>query len=346
MSQSLSLSNTSEQARPAVSFRWRAAGVAGAVGLLHVIGWGAAFLMFQGSPAAMGLAVVAYTLGLRHGFDADHIAAIDNFTRRMVGRGERPAAVGLCFSLGHSSVVIAASLLIAVAAVELHGNFAALRETAATYSTLLSVSILLIIAPLNFSAAYRLYRSLRRGERPAEEAPSGLLTYLLRPLLRWRLQSWQTFFVGILFGLGFETATAIALLGIAAAEATHGLPLSAVMIFPLLFTAGMTLVDSSEGVFMTGAYGWALVEPQRKLVYNLVVTFLSALTAVVVGAVQLLLIIPAGDGAHSLFWRIIDLADDHFEELGATIIVAFALIWIGALAINRLRVPAGAQLYR
>jgi nickel/cobalt transporter (NiCoT) family protein len=328
-------------------FRLRLCIVLATIGFLQISAWGAAITAFWDSPSGLGLAAVAFALGLRHGFDADHIAAIDNFARRMVGRGERPAGVGLFFSLGHCSVVLGVSFMIAITALNLGDRFTHFRELSAFGSTLFSIFILFAIAPLNLAAAWRLYTALRESKsdrvRPVDVA-GGLMTILLRPLLRYKVRSWQMLFVGIVFGLGFETATAVALLGIAASEAGYGLPLSAVMVFPLLFTAGMTLVDTSQGIFMVGAYGWALVEPRRKLVYNLIVTSLSGFVALVVGIVELLTIMPRYVRKGS-FLELVDTANSHFEELGELIVAIFALT-VALFALARLRDLLNSYLRR
>ncbi len=294
--------------------------------------WAWAFAAFHNTPLLLGTALLAYGLGLRHAVDADHIAAIDNVTRKLMQAGQRPVAVGLFFSLGHASIVVAASAAVALAA----GRFGPTLETwhaiGGVVGTLISVGFLLGIAAANLLvllALRRTRRRLRAGEAvntdalPPALATRGPLTRLLRPLFALIGQSWHMYPLGVLFGLGFDTATEVALLGMSATEARHRLPVLAVMVFPALFTAGMALIDTADGVLMLGAYGWAYVEPLRKLTYNIAITLVSVIVALAVGGAELLGL--AGDQ-----WAI-DPAT--WSALGACIACVFALGW-GASALS------------
>jgi high-affinity nickel-transport protein len=271
---------------------------------------------------------MAYILGLRHALDADHIAAIDNVSRSLLGRGERATSVGLFFALGHSTVVTGASLAVGVAAIRMSAAFEQARAVAAVYSTLISVTVLIAIAPRNAWAAWRIYKG---EESTLTSAPRGLVSRVVRPILGFRLKSWQMFFVGALFGLGFETATAVALLGLSAAQASGGVSLASTMVFPLLFTAGMTLVDALDGIFMERAYGWALQDSRRHARYNLAVTSLSVLVAALVGGFELASVAHHAWGAVLPGAVMLEVVENHFEEIGAAIIIVFVVGWIVAI---------------
>jgi high-affinity nickel-transport protein len=263
----------------------------------NLAAWAWAFAAFRGSPLLIGTALLAYGFGLRHAVDADHIAAIDNVTRKLMAEGKRPIGVGFFFSLGHSTVVVLASVAIAVTAHTLRDRFPELVEAGGVVGTSVSALFLLVIAAVNLvilAGIWRLLCRVRRGERYGAEELDGLLAQrglfgrVFRGLFRLISRSWQMYPLGFLFGLGFDTATEIGLLGIAAAEATRGLSVASILIFPVLFTAGMSLVDTGDGIVMMGAYRWALVNPIRKLYYNLAITSLSVAVAVVVGGIEAL----------------------------------------------------------
>jgi nickel/cobalt transporter (NiCoT) family protein len=318
-------------ATPFCGYGMRAAIVIVTVTLLQLTGWSAVALVYHQNHTLLALSGMAYVLGLRHALDADHIAAIDNASRNIAGRGERAAGVGLFFALGHSSVVIVTTLVVAIAATRVTGVSAHLRELAALYSTFLSVVVLFLVAPRNILAAVGIYKTMKHGPATGEAggAPSiGLLARLLRPLLRLRVQSWHMLLIGILFGLGFETATAISVLALAGAQSGSGATIGTVMIIPLLFMAGMTLVDASDGLFMERAYGWALRNPMRHAVYNLIVTSLSALVALTVGSIELTAVMHHLFGDGSARSSALEYIDAHFDLLGGAIIVTFAVIWM------------------
>ncbi len=257
--------------------------------------WAWAILAFRHYPLLLGTALLAYGLGLRHAVDADHIAAIDNVTRKLMQERKRPVAVGFFFSLGHSTVVVLASAALAATAMALSKRFAAYHQLGGTIGTAVSALFLLAIAVMNLfilAAVWRAFQRVRRGGPLVEEdldtllAGRGLLARIFRPLFGMIRESWHMYPLGLLFGLGFDTATEIGLLGISAAEASRGLPIWSILVFPALFTAGMSLLDTTDSVLMLGAYGWAFVKPIRKLYYNLTITFVSVLTALLVGGIE------------------------------------------------------------
>jgi high-affinity nickel-transport protein len=307
-------------------------------------GW--AWAVFGGNPVLLATAFLAYTFGLRHAVDADHIAAIDNATRKLIETGRPAVTTGLYFSLGHASVVVLASLGIATAAASLQASFAPLMPWANTVATGFSALCLFALAIANTAvliAILRLFASLRRGEAPAESelrrllAKRGLLGRLLRGLFGLITRSWHMYLIGFLFGLGFDTATEIGVLALSAVEASHGLPLAAIMVFPALFAAGMALVDTLDAMLMDGAYRWASIEPARKLYYNLAVTLTSIVVAAAIGAIELLGLYGDNLASGGAFGRIVATLNDNFAPIGAAIVAVFAATWLTALLIWRLR---------
>jgi nickel/cobalt transporter (NiCoT) family protein len=283
-------------------------------------------------------------LGLRHAIDADHIAAIDNITRKLMQEGKRPITVGFFFSLGHSTVVFAASLLIALTASSVQQRFPGLIEVGGVIGTLVSVFFLIGVAIVNFVVlvgVYRLFKRVRRGETYTEEelnvflSSRGLFGRLLRGLFGLISRSWHMYPLGVLFGLGFDTATEIGVLGISAAEASKGLSVWSILVFPALFTAGMSLVDSSDGVLMVGAYGWAFMNPVRKLRYNLAITGFSVVVAVLVGAIEALGLVGDKFGLEGVAWITTDAIGAGFGALGYVVVVIFAATWLISFVIYR-----------
>ncbi len=300
----------------------------------NLLAWGWALLAFGASPALLGSALIAWGFGLRHAVDADHIAAIDNVTRRLMQAGERPIAVGLFFSLGHSTVVLLAGLLIVLAQGWFRAHADLLAGWGAPLGAVVSAGFLLLIGGANCRVLLALLRQRRRvqgGEAIPDAAlplPQGGLSRLLRPLFRRVGTSRGMFWLGLLFGLGFDTATEIGVLGLAAAGVTHGQAGWTVMVFPVLFTAGMSLIDTADGVMMLGAYGWALAEPARKLGYNLAITAGSVLVAALVGSVEAL-DLAAGSGLSMPRW--VGVLDTHGEIVGYLIVGGCAVLWLGSL---------------
>ncbi|WP_233851062.1 HoxN/HupN/NixA family nickel/cobalt transporter [Paraburkholderia sp. HD33-4] len=312
--------------------------------------WLWALIAFRHYPLLLGTALLAYGLGLRHAVDADHIAAIDAVTRKLMQTGKRPIGIGLAFSLGHSTIVIAATIGIAWTTHSLHGRFEGFKEVGGTLGTLVSATFLLVLAAVNLMIlrdVWRRYQHAQPGEigttASAEVlAPVGLLSRTLRPLFRLVTKSWHMYPVGLLFGLGFDTATEIGLLAIAASQASTGLPLYSILVFPALFTAGMTLVDSTDNVLMVHAYAWAIDDPKRKLFYNASITFVSAAVAIAIGGVEVLGLLSDRLGWSGGVWDAIAGANDHFGALGYAIVAAFVACWIGSVLFHRWRRPDAA----
>ncbi|CAB3780470.1 HoxN/HupN/NixA family nickel/cobalt transporter [Paraburkholderia fynbosensis] len=309
--------------------------------------WAWALIAFRHYPLLLGTALLAYGFGLRHAVDADHIAAIDAVTRKLMQSGKRPLGVGLSFSLGHSTIVIAATIGIAWTAHSLHGRFETFKELGGTVGTLVSATFLLGLAAVNLVIlrdVWRRYRHVQRDGEPVAQAvdsiaPAGLLSRALRPLFRLVTKSWHMYPVGVLFGLGFDTATEIGLLAIAASQAGTGLPLYSILVFPALFTAGMTLVDSTDNVLMVHAYGWAMDDPKRKLYYNASITFVSAMVAIVIGGVEALGLLSDKLGLSGGIWDAVASVNERFGALGYAIVAAFMACWIGSVLFHRWRRP-------
>ncbi len=329
-----------------VSVRKRIIGIGIFLVAANLGAWAWAFLAFRDYPVLLGTALLAYSLGARHAIDADHIAAIDNVTRKLMRQGHRPVAVGLYFSLGHSTVVVLASAAMAGAAVALQARFAMLREAGGLVGTSISALFLFAIALANLvvlRAVYRTFQRVKRGGSYAEEeidgvlAQRGLIGRLLRPVFRLIGTSWHMYPLGFLFGLGFDTATEIGLLGISAAEASNGLPIWSILVFAALFTAGMSLIDSADGILLLGAYGWAYANPLRKLYYNLTITCVSVLAAFAIGGIEVLGLLADRLRLEGPFWRAVAALNDNFGSLGCLVIGIFLASWIAALAIYRIR---------
>lgn len=312
----------------------------------NLAAWAWAFIAFSGQTLLMGTCLVAYSLGLRHAVDADHIAAIDNATRKMMQAGQRPIAAGLMFSLGHSTVVVAACIGVALAAGAVQTRVAEWREIGSTIGTLVSTGFLFAVAFVNvaiLSSAVRTWRRVRAGA-PIASIPAGaplagggLLARIVRPLMRLVTRSHHMYWLGLLFGFGFDTATEIALLGISATNAVQGTPIASILVMPALFTAGMTLVDTTDSLLMVRAYGWALVEPVRKLRYNIAITACSIVVAFGVGTVEALGLV--GDAWHrdGPIWQAVRLLNEHFSTIGYLVVGLFLLCWMVSLGAHKRR---------
>src|SRR5580658_3061747 len=312
----------------------------------NLAAWSWAFVAFHRFPVLLGTAFLAYSFGLRHAVDADHIAAIDNVTRKLIQQGKQPVAVGLMFSLGHSTIVIVGSIAIAATALALQHRIDAVREIGGVIGTLVSALFLFGIALVNLIVLQSVIRSfmrVRRGEPYVEEdfdlllGNRGFLSRLFRPVFNLIQSSWHMYPLGILFGLGFDTATEIGLLGISAAEASKGLSLSSILVFPVLFAAGMSLIDSTDNVLMLGAYGWAFVKPVRKLYYNITITSVSVVVALVVGGIEALGLLVGQFHLTGGMWDLVGQLNSHFGMLGYGIIALFGLSWILSIAIYKWR---------
>jgi nickel/cobalt transporter (NiCoT) family protein len=321
----------------------RLAAVFSAVGLLHLLGWGG-LALFVGPryPALAGAGILAYTLGLRHAFDADHIAAIDNTTRKLLQQGQKPMGVGFFFSIGHSTVVFVMAIALGIAAQFVSQNINAFRSVGGVIGTAVSGGFLYIIGLINLVALIGIIRVFRRMRQGAYD-PSGLEDDLLaggvifpfvRPLFRFISHSWQMYPMGIMFGLGFDTATEVALLALAGGFAAKGLPIWAILPLPILFAAGMSLMDTADGAFMARAYHWAFSNPIRKVFYNLTITGLSVGVALFIGTIELLQVIAGQLHWHGGGWTWIAKFD--LNQIGYGVVTIFVIVWAVALAYWRL----------
>ncbi len=318
-------------------------GIIGMYGLLLALNVGAwvwAVLVFRHQPVLLGTALLAYGFGLRHAVDADHIAAIDNVTRKLMQEGKRPISVGLFFALGHSSIVVLVAAVIAI----LQGSFEEFRDVGGTIATGISASFLFIIAAINFAVllgVWRTYRHVRAGGSFQETDldillnQRGLFARIFRPLFRVITRSWHMFPLGFLFGLGFDTATEISVLGISATQAAQGVSIWSILVFPALFAAGMTLVDTTDGILMLGAYDWAYVKPIRKLYYNLTITSVSVVVAVVIGSIETLALLGDRFQLDGSLWRGAGLLQENFNNLGFLIVGLFLVSWAVSALIYR-----------
>ena len=312
------------------------------LGLANLLAWGLAWLAFADRPVLLGVAMLAWVFGLRHAVDADHIAAIDNAVRKLMTGGARPIATGLYFSLGHSTVVALACAGIASTAVVMQQWLLPVRVLVAQVSTGLSILLLLTLAMANLLILRGVWREFvltRAGAMTAEETPgpTGPLANVLRPVLRAVTRSWHMYPVGVLFAIGFDTITEVGLLGLSATQAEQGLALWQTMIFAALFTAGMALVDTADSVLMVGAYGWAFVNPLRKLWYNLTITTASVVVAVLIGGVEALGLLVEQLGLEGRAWRAIVALNEDMGSLGYIVIGAFALCWAVSAMVYRWR---------
>jgi high-affinity nickel-transport protein len=302
-----------------------------------------AFVLFSGDSVQLGTALLAYSLGLRHAVDADHIAAIDNVTRKLIQDGKRPMTVGFFFALGHSTVVLIAAGLIAFAVGAL-ARFQSFAQIGGVIATATSATFLFAIAAMNLAilrSVWRRFETVRQGGHYSADdldvllGGQGPLSRLFRPLFALIRHSWQMAPLGFLFGLGFDTATEVTLLGLAGSQAVHGISIAAILVFPALFAVGMALIDTTDGVLMLGAYQWAFVKPIRKLYYNMTITGVSALVAIIIGGIETAALI-----AHKLDltrggWRLASSLAEHFNALGFAIILVFAAAWAASYFVYR-----------
>ena len=328
------------------SVSWRLTGLFGTVALLHVVGWGMMLLLVAPRyPVMLGLGGLAYAFGLRHAFDADHISAIDNTTRKLLQEGKKPLGVGFFFSLGHSTVVFLIALALGFATQFVVSNVISangeLKSVGGLIGTGVSGIFLLLIGILNLIILLdiiRLFRRMRAGEydRPSLEhelVAGGLLTRLFGRLFRLITHSWQMYLVGFLFGLGFDTASEISFLAISAGAAAQHIPIYALISLPLIFAAGMSLMDTADGAFMSRAYSWAFSNPVRKVFYNLTVTALSVFVALFVGLFELSQLLIQQLNLRGGVWDAIGGMD--LGVMGFVIVGAFIVTWAGALLIYR-----------
>ena len=307
--------------------------------------WIWALIAFHSYPVLLGTALLAYTFGLRHAVDADHIAAIDNVTRKMMQQGKRPVGVGFFFSLGHSTIVFGLSVAIALTSVALKDRFDSLESVGGIIGTVVSSFFLIAIAVANIlilGSIYKTFLHVKSGGAYVDEdlnlilAKRGFFGRIFRNLFRLVNHSWQMYPVGFLFGLGFDTATEVGLLGISATAAAKGLLIWSILVFPTLFTAGMALIDSTDSILMLGAYGWAFVKPIRKLYYNMTITFVSIVVALLIGGIEALGLLGDELQWKGPFWAFMDTLNDNFGTIGFVIIGVFIVSWIASLLIYRM----------
>ncbi len=320
----------------------------------NLAAWVWAWIAFADRPTLLGIALLAYVFGLRHAFDADHIAAIDNVVRKLMHQDKAPYAVGFFFSLGHSTIVVIASIAIAAAAATLQSRIDAFHSIGGAIGTAISALFLLIVGIANLlilRGVWAAFIRVRGGEEVQDEVLDtllggrGLLARIFRPIFRVVSRSWHMYPIGFLFALGFDTATEIGLLGIAATQAAQGMSFWTILVFPALFTAGMSLLDTTDSVVMVRAYGWAWVNPIRKLWYNLTITATSVVVAIFIGGIEALGLIGGKLGLEGAFWSFVGDLNASLTALGYAVVGIFVVGWIAASLIYRLkgyhRLPAG-----
>lgn len=307
--------------------------------------WIYTFFTWHRFPVMLGLVTLAYGLGLRHAVDADHIAAIDNTTRKLMQDGKRPVGVGFFFSMGHSTIVVILSVLVAISAAFVKNNLPTFKSTGAIIGTSVSGFFLLMIGVINLIVLldiFKTWRSVvkkqkRYTDMSLEEHLSkrGVTSRILKPFLKTVSNSWNMYVVGFLFGLGFDTASEVGLLSISAATGASGMPIGNIILLPLAFTAGMSLIDTMDGILMLGAYGWAYVKPIRKLYYNMNITFISVIIALFIGSVEAMQVIFSQLKLSGGFYDFINNLD--FGNLGYIIIGTFIVAWLLSIGIYKFK---------
>jgi high-affinity nickel-transport protein len=322
----------------------RLGGFAGGVAALHLVGFGLFLYYVRHNPALAGLGTLAYTFGLRHAFDADHIAAIDNTTRKFLEDGKRSLGVGFFFSLGHSTVVFSLATGLAVAAKTVNSKIPAFQGYGGYVGASVSGTFLLLIGTLNLLVLLDILGVFRRmkhghyGEQKLEDALAnqGLMSRVFLKRIGDRIDaSWKLYPLGILFGLGFDTATEIGLLALAAGVATQHVPVLAVLSLPFIFAAGMSLMDTADGAFMSHAYGWAFSNPIRKVYYNITVTSLSVVVALAIGTIELLQVTATRLSLDGGFWSFLDTLD--FSRIGYVVVGLFVATWLCSVTLWKTR---------
>ncbi|UTH74449.1 HoxN/HupN/NixA family nickel/cobalt transporter [Chromobacterium sp. IIBBL 290-4] len=312
--------------------------------LANLLAWAWAFAAFSDHPAQLATALLAYLFGLRHAVDADHIAAIDNTVRKLMQEGRHPSAVGLFFSIGHSAVVVIAVALIVFAASALQSRVTGFKEIGGVIGTSVSAFFLLALALINLSslrAVWAAFRRARAGQPICDEQLNlllnnrGLIARMLRPLFKMVTKSWHMLPIGFLFGLGFDTATEIGLFAIATSQSAGGVALWHIMVFPVLFAAGMALVDTLDSMMMVEVYGWAFINPVRKLWYNLTITFVSVVVAVGIGGLEGLGLLVDKLQLTGGFWDLIAALNDDLAHFGYFVVGVFLFTWLASAAIYK-----------
>ncbi|MGO9544971.1 MAG: HoxN/HupN/NixA family nickel/cobalt transporter [Rhodomicrobium sp.] len=319
-------------------FRRKVGGLYIFLAIFNVAVWAGAIFAFAGNAVLFGAAILAYTFGLRHAFDADHIASIDSVTRKLMQQGKRPATVGFHFAIGHSMALVVFVLAVAgFAGWGASGGLSSMAKYSGIASTFVSASFLLVMAVINLTiarATFITFKRVRNGGSYVEEDfdvllnKRGFLSRIFRPLFRLVNDSWHMLPIGFLFGLGFDTVTEVSLLGIAGAEAAKGLSLWLVLLYPALFAAGMALMDTTDGILMVRAYGWAYKNPIRKLFYNLSITMVSAIVAIVVAGIEVFALAAEEFHLNGAFWGRINELNEHWEEIGILVVSIFIASWL------------------
>lgn len=312
----------------------RAAALLAVLAAANLAAWAWALASFHHSTALMAASLLAWCYGLRHAVDADHIAAIDNVTRKMMQQGKRPFGVGAWFSLGHSSIVVLASIAIAATAAAFQSKMDWFHDVGGAIGTAVSACFLLAMALVNLvilRGVWRSFRRLKRG-KPLAEAETdfnggGMMSWLFRSTFRLIGKSWHMYLVGFLFGLGFDTATEIGVLGISAASASSGMSIWSILVFPALFASGMALVDTLDNVIMVGAYGWAFNKPQRKIYYNMTITGTSVVVALFIGGLEALGLLADRFDLHTGAWRWVNMLNDNLGNAGFAVVGLFIACW-------------------
>jgi nickel/cobalt transporter (NiCoT) family protein len=321
--------------------RGRIFGVSAVLILANLLSWVWALVALGDRPILLGTSVLAYSLGLRHALDADHIAAIDNVTRKLMQNGHRPVAVGLFFALGHSTVVVLASIAVALTAHTVADQFASLRTVGDMVGTSVSALFLFGIGVANLlvsGSVYKAFQKISHGHPVADQDVDallnqhGVLARLFRPMLMLASQSWHLYPIGFLFALGFDTASEIGLFGLSA-QSSSEISGWSVLIFPALFAAGMTAIDTADGILMLGAYGWAYTNPVRKLFYNLTITSISAFVALAIGGIETLGLLADHFELTGPFWNFVSDLNSNFGLLGYAIIALFVVSWVVSIIV-------------
>lgn len=314
--------------------------------LVNVAAWLWAYALFAERPIILGTALLAWIFGLRHAVDADHIAAIDNVVRKLMQQGKRADTVGFFFSLGHSSIVVGAVVLLALTATAFRDEMSSFKATGGLIGTSVSAFFLVAIAVANAVILANVWKTFRRVSHGCTLDHAGLddllagrgfFARLLRPVFGLVTRPWHMYPLGLLFGLGFDTATEVGVLSISASEAANGMPTWHILVFPTLFTAGMALVDTLDSVLMSGAYGWAFVNPIRKLWYNLSITAASIVVAVFIGGVEALGLLAARLGLEGGFWDAVAALNDSLAGFGFVVVGLFVMVWLISVLVFRLR---------
>ncbi|KAG0742488.1 hypothetical protein G6F62_004524 [Rhizopus arrhizus] len=306
--------------------------------------WVVSIIVFKPYPSMVGTGTLAYLLGLRHAVDADHISAIDNVTRKLLSTGKQPVCVGLFFSLGHSTVVFITSIIVAATANAVANSIDDFSKIGGIIGTSVSITFLVLIAILNIICMLGVISTMRQVKREGVYTEIDIEEYLMKkgvlgrffyPVFKFIDASWKMYPLGFLFGLGFDTASEITLLGITAIQATNGMSMWIIILLPLLFASGMALIDSFDSILMLFTYTWAYVNPIRKLFYNLTITSISVIVAIVVALIELFSMIGEQLELDNGWWRFWYFLSDSFEYIGIIIVGAFILTWIVSAIIYR-----------